>query len=165
MPSRNAMTHYGKPAIGIFLALISIAGLVLGLGGEAFRQTYANLTIVLMLHWFAILYLIWLAFDFRSASFALPRVKSVQLEEGVLLVSRKEWLGMGVAVLIFRQDGDYERLLASGEVVNIQENGLVQIGLHTPDLDHDDTERLRNRLTSAPIDRLIVKPGQIGTSQ
>jgi hypothetical protein len=156
---RNQIQHYGGPLIAILLGLAAIAGLALALGGEVFRAASATWLLVLIPHWLVILYLCWLANDFRNHALALPRVKFVHPTEDFILVSEKDWLGMQVSVLLFKQEGSFERLLCAGFVSNIQQNKLVQIRLVTSGIDDDEREQLVNKINNGNLDTLIVKPG------
>ncbi|WP_294275088.1 hypothetical protein [uncultured Sphingomonas sp.] len=156
---RNQIQHYGGPLIAILLGLATIAGLALTLGGETFRAASAIWFLVLIPHWLVILFLCWLANDFRVHALALPKVKSVHPNEDFILVSEKDWLGMEVSVLLFKQEGNFERLLCAGVVSNIQQNRLVQIRLITTGLEADERKQLINKINDGRLDTLIVKPG------
>lgn len=156
---RNQIQHYGGPLIAILLALAGFAGLALALGGEAFRAASMVWFIVLLPHWLIIIYLCWLANDFRLHALALPKVKSVHPNEDFILVSEKDWLGMEVSVLLYKQEGSFERLLCAGVVSNIQQNKLVQIRLLTEGLDVGGRQQLVTRINDGSLDTLIVKPG------
>jgi hypothetical protein len=156
---RNQIQHYGGPLIAILLGLASLAGLVLALGGEEFRAATATWFVVFIPHWLVIFYLCWLANDFRNHALALPTVKYVHPTEDVILVSEKDWLGMQVSVLLFKQEGSFERLLCAGVVSNIQQNKLVQIRLVTSDMDGDVRQQLANNINKGGLETLIVRPG------
>jgi len=111
MREGNNIAHFGKPFIAIAVAVAALVAIPLMIFGEPFRQESELWFIVLIPHWLAIIYLIWLAFDFRTHSFALPSVKSIEVDEWVIIVSKKEWLGMTVAVLLFKLEENFERIL------------------------------------------------------
>ena len=66
---------------------------------------------------------------------------------------------MGAAVSIYRSDGDYERIVGPAEVINIQQNGLVQIQLL--DIFEEDAERqeLAEALRAIDKGHFVIKPG------
>ena len=146
--------------IGILLAWAAIFGLALAIGGEQFRSRWAHDVILLFAHWSVITYLLWLANEFRTHSFAAPEVKNIRLEDKLLLVSPKEWLGVSVAVLIYVQEESYERLLCSGAVINQQRNGLVQIALDLGGLEQEAVNGIHQRLTGCALGKIVIKPGQ-----
>ncbi|MDJ0826958.1 MAG: hypothetical protein QNJ16_15795 [Rhodobacter sp.] len=86
--------------------------------------------------------------------FRSPRVKRV-LEDGMLLTEGFAWGGVGMAVTVFVNDEGYERLLAHGEILNKQENGLVSIKLNS-----EDENEFLSEAKSHKAD-LVIKPGQI----
>ena len=159
MGSINPIKYYGRPVIGITLALATGIGAILGLGGETVRAEYATWLLLLFPHWLAIIYLVWLAFDFRAGAISLPKVKAVHLAEGFILATEKDWMGMSVSVLIYKQEGDFERLLCSGIISNIQQNRLVQIRLLVTDLETEEAQQLAARLNDGQLNTLIIKPG------
>jgi hypothetical protein len=160
MVQRNPIAHYGKPMVSIVLGWASLLGLVIALGGESFRSSWWIWIAFIFVHWTTISYLIWLAFDFRSSGYSTPTVKLFYREQDLILVNQKDWLGMNVAVLLYKQEGDYERLLCPGTVINIQDNGLVQIHLSIDGLESEEISRVRTKLNDGNLSSLIIKPGQ-----
>ncbi len=98
--------------------------------------------------------------EFRKVSFAAPTVKNLQLEDKILLVTPKDWLGMSVAVLVYVQEDSYERLLCAGVVINQQGNGLIQIKLDVEVLEQEQVNMIHQKLTSSDLGRIVIKPGQ-----
>ncbi len=156
MGQSNPISHYGGPLIAVVLGWATIFGLVLALVGNSI----SNWLMVLYPHWVAITYLVWLAMDFRTNAFSSPPVRSVRLDEGLLIVGHRDWLGISVAVLIYKQDGEFERLICAGEVINVQKNGLVQIALRSSGLDETEIANVRAKLSDGENGTLIIKPGQ-----
>jgi hypothetical protein len=81
----------------------------------------------------------------------LPRVVKVMNEE-ILLVDKALWMGIGIAISIYRDEDKYERFICDGVVVNIQSNGLAQIKVINP-----DNESLNLTVSQH---KLSIKPGQ-----
>ena len=160
MRPANPITYYGRPLFKIILAWIAIVGLPFVLGGEDFRSSYWLWFAVLTPHWVLISYLVWLAFDMRTNAFSSPPVRSVRIEEGVLIVGHRDWLGVSVAVLVFKQEGEFERLLCAGNVINVQQNGLVQIAISTSGLDDNEVRQVKEKISDGENHTLIIKPGR-----
>lgn len=153
----NTITHYGKPLVGIILGWAGLFGLLLAVGGEAFRSQWAVWIVVLYVHWSAISYLVWLAHDFKADALTSPKIKAIRSAEGVVLVQKKDWLGINVQVIIYRLDGDYERFVCQGSVVNIQGNGIIQILVLIDS--NDDRSLIFSKLSEGNVRDLIIKPG------
>jgi hypothetical protein len=154
-PKRNSITHYGKPLVSIILALAAVFGLYIATWGASDKILIS----ILYVHWVTIFYLIWLSWDFRAAAFSAPDVKSVKIAEGILIVGHRDWLGVSVSVLIFKQESDYERLLCPGRVINVQRNGLIQIALDLTIIDDADLETIKGRISDGNLASIIIKPG------
>ncbi|WP_234180015.1 hypothetical protein [Sphingopyxis sp. NFH-91] len=155
----NPYTHFGKPLLGSGLATMAIGGFLLAVGGEEFRKAYAREVFIHCIYAAAIGFLVWLVFEVRTNRFKFPEVARVIHQDLILLCKPEDWLGMGAAVSIYRSDGDYERIVGPAEVINIQQNGLVQIQV----LDVFEDEVERQQLTEAlrAIDKahFVIKPG------
>ena len=160
MPDKNSISQYGKPIVGILISWAGLFGFVLAVGGEQFRARWAVTLCILFVHWVIITYLIWMVAEFRKVSFAAPTVKNLQLEDKILLVTPKDWLGMSVAVLVYVQEDSYERLLCAGVVINQQGNGLIQIKLDVEVLEQEQVNMIHQKLTSSDLGRIVIKPGQ-----
>ncbi|UWQ29241.1 hypothetical protein [Leisingera sp. M523] len=91
--------------------------------------------------------------DKPSESFKSPTIKKV-MSEDILLVESSEWLGHQTAVAIYKIDEDYEQLVALGEVINVQSNGLVQIAFSK--YPHEEANSLDFNEIRA---KLMIKPG------
>ncbi len=88
-----------------------------------------------------------------------PKVKHVMKDYGLLIVERSPWLGMGVATSVYTVQGDLERLVCAGHVINIQQNGLVQIKISCTEAGLTHWNDVWNELSSKSADSLIVRPG------
>lgn len=158
MRAKNFISHYGGPLVAIILGWAALVGLAVTLGGEGFREKWSGTFVLLFVHWVLISYLAWLAFEFRTVSLSAPEVRHYLKDSSVLIVSPKQWLGISVSVLIYVQEEDYERLTCAGEVVHIQENGLVQVRVEPL---REDTERnSMHLLEKVKLSRIILKPGR-----
>nr|WP_321360476.1 hypothetical protein [uncultured Hyphomonas sp.] len=160
MTSKNDVAKFGKPLVAIVIFWVAIFGIALALLGEQFRSKWVIMLTTLLVHWVAITYLVWLANEFRSESFSSPKVKQVRWDEGILLVSGKNWLGLSVSVLIYIQEGDYERLVCAGTVTHQQANGLAHVRLSATDLGEEDATRIRRSLSECELSKILIKPGQ-----
>lgn len=156
----NPYLHFGRPLLGSLLATVAVAGLVLGLGGEKFRTNYATYVVIHVVYLTVIGFLIWLVFDVRAQRFKLPAVKKLIEDQLVLVCEPEEWLGYGAIVAIYRSDGDYERSVGTGLVINIQVNGLVQVKVVGGFDEDTQPEQLREELKGMQMSDIIIKPGQ-----
>ena len=159
MRNRNPFVHYGSPLLASLVAVATIAAFVLGLGGEEFRKGYATLVVVHAIYITLIAYLIWLVFDVRTRRFKPPEVARLIQEDMTLLCRPVEWLGMGTIVTVYYRDGDYERLVGSAEVVNIQQNGFLQVQFSSNFANQADKERASEVLSKIDKDSFVIKPG------
>ena len=141
------------------LAVATIAGFVLGLGGEEFRKIYATLIVVHAIYIALIAYLIWIIFDVWTQRFKPPEVARLISEDMILLCRPVEWLGIGALVTVYYRDGDYERLVGSAEVVNIQQNGFPQVQFSNAYETQADKDRALEKLKKIDKDSFIIKPG------
>lgn len=157
--STNPYAHYGSPILGAALATTAFAGFVLAIGGEEFRKAYAVPIVLSAFYLTVISFLIWLVFDTRSQRFKLPEVAKVIGEDLILLCRPVDWLGMGAAVSVYRNDGDYERVVASAEVINVQQNGLVQIKLLGSSEVPEEREHAVQELSKIDKASFVIKPG------
>lgn len=103
--------------------------------------------------------------SWKESQRGLPEVKRTleppSLYSGVerlLLVTPSELYGVDTLVSIYVKEGEYERLIAVGKVLSVQENGYLQIGIR--ELDHQDTaisDNLNGNDASF-LRKLLVKP-------
>lgn len=83
----------------------------------------------------------------------LPKVLKVISDE-IILVEPCNWLSHQTSVAIFKNDDDFERLIALGEVVNVQHDQKIQISYRLP---NNATGELPDL---SPIKAsLMIKPG------
>ena len=158
MRNKNLFVHYGSPLLGSLLAVATIAAFILGLGGEEFRKGYATLVLVHAVYITFIAFLVWLVFDVRTRRFRPPVVARVVHEDLMLLCRPVQWLGIGAAVSVYYRDGDYERLVGSAEVVNIQQNGFPQVQFTNDFTTQTDRERASEELSKIDKDSFVIKP-------
>jgi hypothetical protein len=158
-PNENPYVHYGKPFLGSLLATVTIGGFILAVGGEAFRAAHWLYIALHVAYLTVVGFLIWLVFDVRSGRFKLPKVKKRIDDQAILVCEPEDWLGYGASVAVYQKDGDYERPLATGQVSNIQANGLVQVQL-VEAFSGNDMDVFREELTAVQLTDFIIKPGQ-----
>jgi hypothetical protein len=150
MRPTNQISYYGKPAIAILLAFATMFGVIFAFITPDWF-TVNKYWIALTLFLTAIIaYVVWLAADFKSSGSSLPIVKSFLANESMLLVTNRDWLGIGVNTVIYRREGEFERAVCCGEVINIQRNGLVQIRIEN---------EARNAIGQQDLSTLIIRPG------
>ena len=89
-----------------------------------------------------------------------PQVKIYYKNDDLLLVSAKDWLSLFVAVTIYKQEEELERFVCTGQVVNIQKNGLVQLRLDMDRVSADHIDFVHSAIGDGKLASLIVKPGQ-----
>jgi hypothetical protein len=157
----NPYTHYGKPLLGSALAAIAAGGFVVGVGGESFRSSYWTYVVTHVVYLTLVGFLVWLVFDVRTRRFKLPEVRAFIDDNLVLLCEPVEWLGYGAAVGIFRREGEYERPVGGGQVINIQDNGLVQVEIVKPFIAGENSDEFRSTIRNIKTSDFIIKPGQI----
>jgi hypothetical protein len=138
---------------GIFAFLAATLGVVALFVERASLMSHWYVLAIHYIYLYLIILLAWFHFETKgSATLSLPRVILIY-ENGILLVEGKDWLGTGVAVAVYVMTNDFEQLICSGEVINVQRNGLVQI--QTTDPVTDDWEETLKRSKNS----LLIRPG------
>lgn len=87
-----------------------------------------------------------------------PKITAV-LPNGVVLVRDAPWLSMHVSVSVYFLEGEFERLLCSGRVLNVQSNHLVQIELLLDGRGMSSISEVLETLQKNELERVLVKPG------
>ncbi|MBB3998617.1 hypothetical protein [Aureimonas pseudogalii] len=155
---KAVLTHF-KAASGIVLGVATILGLLAFIYGEQWRATHAWLAVLNGSYIVVILYLFWIILARRVPQFiGAPKVVKV-IDGQIVIVKDAPWLSLGVSVAIYIVDGEFERLVGDGEVINVQTNALAQIRLRNHvDLFRDISD-LASRLDAADRTNILVRPG------
>jgi hypothetical protein len=137
--------------------IAAIVGVIVLWKGEAWRAQYINWCLMHGIYLTIIIYLMWMLIkSSNSERFPLPKIKTLR-DEGIIVTDYCNWLGVRVAVSIFVLDDRFEQFLCSGEVINIQQNGLVQIRLFHP-TERIDVADLISALKSKNSENVLIKP-------
>lgn len=76
----------------------------------------------------------------------------------ILLLEPNEWFSYDSLVTIYKLDNEFEQIFGIGKVINVQQNGMIQIGLiQILDKTSDTFEKLSNNDKDI-IERIIIKP-------
>jgi hypothetical protein len=158
MPSNKFKRHI-SPLGWIVPLVIAIWGVPFLLGGEPYRTNYAITSLVFAVHWIAILWLIWYAFE-KSETFSdLPPVLVFEQSIGALVTEGRSWMGIGIAVSVYQRVGSIERLICHGVIDNIQQDTKTQVKL-VP-FESENISELYDRIDVISRADLIIKPGQV----
>ena len=112
-------------ALAVVVAVITLAALV-----SEWILDRIEIVALVGMHWVLLAHLARCILEHQCPTyFENPRVKHVMQDYGLLMVERSPWLGVGVATTVYIVQGDLERLVCAGHVINIQQNDLVQIKL------------------------------------
>ncbi len=142
--------------LGAIVALITIVG---WWQGEEFRVEYANVAILNGVYLIIVFYLLWIIIDRRPPDFlGVPVVKAIH-DHKILIVEGAPWLAMGVMTAIYTKEDEYERLVCTGEVVNVQANKLVQIHIRDHEEVFNDVKTVADKLEAMSKDSILVRPG------
>lgn len=157
--SGNNFRKYVGPLGWIVPLVVALMGVPFLLGGEQFRQNYGVLSLIFALHWIAIVWLIWFAFEKADTFSDLPPVIVFEQSIGALITESRSWMGIGVAVSVYQKTGKIERLLCHGLVDNIQQDRSTQVKLIP--LSGEDGTSLYERVEVISRGDLLIKPGQL----
>lgn len=140
---------------GMASVLAGIYVVAILLMGEAWVERNALYLLTHGAYWILISLLICAMFMMVGGNaFVSPKVIKV-IDEKILLLSKSNWIGHQTHVAIYSFDDDFERLIASGRVINIQSNGLIQIHVELL-LENYSIDHL-SKIKST----LIVRPGVV----
>lgn len=93
---------------------------------------------------------------------SIPKLRVVrEISEGeyVLLFEPSDLFSYGIAVaLYYRDDENFEHLIAVGRVVNIQEGGLIQVGIISGIQGYEENLNSLYHNDVAAVRRVLVKP-------
>jgi hypothetical protein len=95
----------------------------------------------------------------------LPATADATNQALILVMERSRQFGVNILVTVYYEEGlavgraeIFERTIGIGRVINIQENGLIQVRLLREVSNHGDLwQRIRNRDT-ATLSNVIIKP-------
>lgn len=152
------LAHAG--ALGAAFAFVAALVSVIGWWqGERWRIDHGNLAILNAVYWILILYLLWVLLSRKVPDFlGAPLVKAIH-DKKLLIVDEAPWLSLGVLTAIYVKDGEYERLVCTGEVINVQSNNLVQILIREYEDIYSDIEDVGAKLQHTSKDAILIRPG------
>lgn len=154
-----ALRHVKAIPATVSLVCACIGVLVLW-QGESWRAEYIGIAVLNGVYWILILHLIWHIIGHRCPEFfGIPRVRKTLRSDGLLIVEKSPWLGIGVMTTIYVVEEEYERLVCVGEVVNVQYNDLVQIAIRVDEQGYMSNDEIWNTLDRTDKKLLLVKPG------
>jgi hypothetical protein len=128
--------------------------------GPDWRDKWGLLAVILAVHWTLIFYFIWLWLTApRGTYLAVPDVVAFLRQRELLLVKSSPWLSVGVLVSVYRRNGDFDELIASGEVETVREDGRSQVKIFENDFSPSGEENLLDILEKTKMDKVIIRPG------
>ncbi|WP_420585092.1 hypothetical protein [Ruegeria sp.] len=140
-------------SIGGFLAVVFVVVQISK--GQTWVDSNSKLLLTHGAYWFLLLLVGWLIVSWQPEDYlASPKVRVVR-DDGILIVEKSPWLGIGVGTAIYLIEDDFEKLICGAEVINIQSNELVQLKTAAIDSDHPDYLAA----LKASKDDILVKPG------
>lgn len=153
-------------AIGYVAAIITIVSFVVGiisfLGwwlGDEWRKAYSNIAIINGAYFSVILFILYFFLSKKTPDFlGIPRVRLISGKD-LIIVEGAPWLSLGVTTAIYVLEGEFERIVCAGEVINVQTNGLVQIQIREADLAYGSLEVATQALGSMSKENILVRPG------
>ena len=157
-PWRTKLVWHLKGLGGI----TSVVSAVVALAALASEMVRGHIGVVALfgVHWVLLAHLVRCILEHECPKyFGNPKVKHVMRDDGLLIVERSPWLGIDVATSVYRVQDDFERLVCAGHVINIQQNGLVQIRVSCTETGLPSWNDVWNELGSKSADSLIVRPG------
>jgi hypothetical protein len=146
-----------------------------GLTGGAFALTYPFLpiwnvpvAIVAAFSAFAIAIVItmwgYLVDNLQEGRDSTIVVEQIRENGRLFLIRKTERLGHYMGAQLFITEGNFELFIGSGRVVNVQQNGMIQLSMENPALDAGiDQLLIENREDVRR--RLIVKPAMLIETQ
>lgn len=156
---RKALLRHAGAVAVILGAVAAIISLYAWRQGEDWRLEYSNLAIVNGIYWILLLYLFWIILSRNAPDFlGVPIVKAIH-DKKILIVDGAPWLSLGVMAAIYVKDGEYERLVCTGEVVNVQTNKLVQIHIRDYEDIYNDIEAAGEKLNLTSKEAILIRPG------
>ncbi|MBB3568722.1 hypothetical protein [Rhizobium sp. BK491] len=156
---RKAVIRHAGAFAAIFAATTALIGIIGWWQGEQWRVTYSNIAILNGVYCILILYLLWIILSHDTPDFlGVPVVKAIH-DKKLLIVEGTPWLSLGVMTAIYIKDGEYERLICTGEVVNVQTNRLVQILVRENDDVFGDIDAATEKLAQTAKGAILIRPG------
>lgn len=159
LPWRQSIVRHGAAFGSITALVIAVISVLWILFGEPWRAQYGGWAVTNGAYCVVLLYLIWLILTRPAPDFlGLPKAR-VFRSDGLLLVEYAPWLSLGVMTAIYVMEGEVERLVCVGEVINIQSNGLVQIKTHHDEWGYGSEKEAWEALENIDKELILVKPG------
>ena len=116
--------------------------------------------VLLGVHWTFILHFARCMLEHQCPTyFGNPKVRSVLRDDHLLIVERSPWLGVGVSTSVYAVEDELERLVCTGQVINVQLNDLVQIRVAPTTAGMTCWKDIWSALDSQHADSLIIRPG------
>ncbi|MTJ05900.1 MAG: hypothetical protein FH759_14620 [Sediminimonas qiaohouensis] len=141
-------------AVGVCVGLVAgVVAMIALFAGDKWFQVNKHLTLAHAIYWVIILFLLYIISTKPEPSgLPLPKVKLVR-DNGHILIENSNWLSVGTMCAIYLLEGDFEVLQCTGQVINIQEDGLVQV-ITQPINGNNYVQQLKENK-----DAILVKPG------
>lgn len=156
---RKKVLRHARALAAILATVTAIIAVIGWWQGEDWRVSYSNLAIVNGVYWILLLYLLWIILSRNTPDFlGVPLVKAIH-DKKLLIVDGAPWLSLGVMTAIYVKDGEYERLVCTGEVVNVHTNKLVQIHIRGYEEIYNDIEAVGEKLNQTSKDAILIRPG------
>ena len=156
---KKSVLRHGAVAGGIVMFMLGIVSFFGWWFGDTWRAGYANIATVNAIYLSVILYLLWFILSRSSPDFlGTPVVRAIH-DKSLLLVDGAPWLSLGVMAAIYTKENDYERLVCTGEVINVQANRLVQVSIREVDHAFGDLEAVEKKLAEINKDSILIRPG------
>gem|GEM_PF-5279744 len=156
---RKGVIKHAAAFAAIFAAITALIGLIGWWQGEQWRVAFSNIAVVNGFYWNLIFYLMWILLNRETPDFlGIPIVKAIH-DKRMLIVDGAPWLSLGVLTAIYVKDGEYERLVCTGEVINVQTNKLVQILVREHEDAYEDIDAATEKLAQTSKDAILIRPG------
>ena len=148
--------------VGVLAAILGFSMAFLSAFSAFFPEPFSRSKSEIFMHavyWNLCFYLIWLILKKPTEAYLVsPKIKNV-LPSGIVLVKNAPWLSMHVSVAVYVLEGEFERLICIGRVLNVQSNHLVQIELVQDSRGMINLSEVVVALQQADKEKILLKPG------